>query len=163
MTVATWKIRKADIEDIRVMTSLLKELFSVERDFTFDVHKQRTGLRRLIKETDNVVLVAEIDGLVVGMCTVQTVVSTVEGSLAGVLEDMIVHDKFRGRGIGTSLLSAAERWADEHKLSRVQLLADTANTDALKFYESRGWQITSLICVRKVIRHRSSGQELTHS
>ena len=49
--------------------------------------------------------VAEIDGAVRGMCTVQLVISTAEGGLAGLVEDLVVDRTYRGQGIG-GLLTA---------------------------------------------------------
>lgn len=161
MTVTTWKIRKARIEDIGPMAKLLRDLFAIERDFRCNLNKQRAGLRRLIAVKDAVVLVAEFEGTVIGMCTVQTVVSTAEGALAGWVEDVVVEAGFRGTGIGTALLQAAEKWAAEHKIRRLQLLTDTGNTAALDFYASRGWQTTSLVCRRITVGRDLSPLKLT--
>lgn len=54
-------------------------------------------------------------------------------------------------GVGTELIRAAELWAVENGLRRLQLLADKANSPALRFYESAGWQTTSLVGLRKVL------------
>jgi ribosomal protein S18 acetylase RimI-like enzyme len=144
-------VRPAGYEDIKVMLTLLKELFSIETDFVFNETKQKAGLKRLIREADSVVLVAERDDLIVGMCTVQTVISTAEGNRSGVIEDMIVHHKFRGQGVGRELLAAVERWMIEQKLNRLQLLADYRNSPALEFYRAQGWKETNMICLRKFI------------
>lgn len=155
MSATSVKVRKASIDDIRVMVSLLKELYDIESGRPSEDNKQRAGLRRLIAQRDAVVLVAELEDLVVGMCTVQTIVATAEGTLAGLLDDMVVHDKFRGRGIGTALLAAAGRWAAEHRLNFLQVLAGQANEDTLRFYGSRGWRPTGLVCMQtQVDRHR---------
>ncbi len=145
-------IRPATPDDIKVMTTLLKELFDLEPDFHFKPVKQRAGLRRLIKDPNAAVFVAERDSLVVGMCTVQMVISTAEGGRSGWVEDLVVHNKFRGQGIGRELLAAAETWAEDHKLSRLQLLADSRNGPALDFYLSQGWDNTSLVCRRKSLK-----------
>ncbi len=145
-------IRPAAPDDIKVMTTLLKELFENESDFHFRPVKQRAGLRRLIKDPNAAVLVAERDSLVVGMCTVQMVISTAEGGRSGWVEDLIVHSKFRGQGIGRELLAAAESWAEDHKVSRLQLLADSHNKPAAEFYHAQGWDTTNLICRRKSLR-----------
>jgi ribosomal protein S18 acetylase RimI-like enzyme len=151
MSDEIYQVRPADYDDIKVLITLLKELFHIETDFSFNAKKQRAGLRRLLHEHNAVILVAQRETLIVGMCTVQTVISTAEGGRAGLLEDMIVHDKFRRQGIGKQLLAAAEKWAAVHELSRLTLLADIINEPALKFYESQGWQKTNMVCLRKQI------------
>ena len=60
------------------MADLLAELFSIEPDFIPDREKQIHGLSTLIAHPPGKVLalVAVVDGLVVGMATVQTLIST---------------------------------------------------------------------------------------
>ena len=154
MSVTSCKVRKANLDDIRVMTSLLKELYGHDGENGFEDHRHRAGLRRLIAQKDAAVLVAEMEDLVVGMCTVQTVVATAEGTLAGLLEDMVVHDKFRGQGVGTALLGAAERWAAEHKLGHLRIITGEENAEALVFYKARGWRMTHLAGLRRTIERR---------
>lgn len=74
-------IRQARPEDIPRMCDLLTELFSIESDFVPDLEKQVHGLSALIAEPPGkvTILVAVIDRMVVGMATVQTLISTAEG------------------------------------------------------------------------------------
>ena len=132
------------------MSDLLTELFSIETDFAPDVEKQIRGLSVLIAGPPGRarVLVAEQSGLVVGMATVQTLISTAEGGRVGLIEDVIVHCDVRGRGIGTQLLAAIVDWARVNGLTRLQLLADRDNQPAQAFYISRNWSSTHLICLR---------------
>ena len=87
--------------------------------------------------------------MVVGMCSVQTHISTAEGGPAGIVEDVVVHRDHRGRGIGGSLLGSAMAWCTKQGITRLTLLADRDNAPALQFYFSRGWTGTGLICLRK--------------
>lgn len=98
------------------------------------------------------VLVAEAQGLVVGMCTGQVLVSTAEGGLSLLVEDVVVAEQWRGRGVGCLLLAAINDWARANKVSRLQLLTDRNNIPALDFYRSLGWQITELICLRTFVQ-----------
>jgi N-acetylglutamate synthase-like GNAT family acetyltransferase len=99
-------IRPARVGDIPRMADLLGELFSVESGFTADRERQERGLRALIEGPPGSaqVIVAESEGTVIGMATVQTVVSTAEGGQVGLVEDVIVERELRGQGIGTRLL-----------------------------------------------------------
>ncbi len=142
-------IRKATAADVEALVPLLADLFSIEADFRPDVERQRRGLALLLAApAQSLVLVAERGGEVVGMVTVQLVVSTAEGALSGLLEDMVVISGERGRGIGRRLLEAAEGWTRERGATRLQLLADRENGPALRFYERMGWRGTRLVCLR---------------
>jgi ribosomal protein S18 acetylase RimI-like enzyme len=143
-------IRPARYDDVETMIGLLQELFKLEPDFT--PVKQSSGLELLLSTAGTIIFVAEYDGEIVGMCTVQKVISTAEGGMTGLMEDMIVTMPFRDSGIGHSLITFAEEWAKKQGLVRLQLLAEADNTAALKFYDRAGWQKTDLICRRKIFR-----------
>lgn len=98
------------------------------------------------------VLVAEAEGQVVGMCTGQLLVSTAEGGLSLLVEDVVVDQQWRRRGVGRLLMTAISDWAKAKKVSRLQLLADRNNEAGLDFYRSLGWQTTALICLRTFLR-----------
>ena len=88
---------------------------------------------------------------VVGLCTVQTLISTAEGGPVGLLEDLIVAADFRNQGIAKKLLAEVACWAERRGLKRLQLLADKNNAPALAFYQKQGWDSTQLVCLRKPV------------
>lgn len=147
------KIRAAREADIEELAELLGQLFAVEADFAFDPAKQRAGLRLLLDRPSAHVAVAAAEsvtgGRVVGMCSVQTLISTAEGGPVGLVEDLVVDEAWRNRGIGGRLLRAVERWSERRGLRRLQLLADRDNAVALTFYPKRGWNPTRLVGLRR--------------
>jgi len=148
MTLETVHIRPARQQDIDEMILLLKSLFTIEADFSFDPARHAAALQLLLVSSGAIVLVAEVGGHVVGMCSGQTVISTAEGGPALLVEDVVVAEQQQGRGIGKRLLQTLTEWAKSRRMSRMQLLADRSNSHALKFYKTRGWQGTELICLR---------------
>lgn len=144
-------IRLARPSDIPVLCDLLHDLFSIESDFTPDREKQVRALGLLIKDgaAHSAFFVADCDGLIVGMCSVQTVISTAEGGPAAILEDLVVHRDFRGQGIGTRLLAEVQHWCRQRTISRLHLLADRDNRKAMDYYANRGWVRTRLRCLKK--------------
>jgi ribosomal protein S18 acetylase RimI-like enzyme len=143
------EVRPAVPGDVAVLTTLLELLFSVEEDFHFDLARQRKGLELMMSNPAGCILVAEDHGEVIGMCTGQITISTAEGRQALLVEDVVVRGDRQGRNIGTQLLCALGKWAMDRGISRLQLLADRSNEKALGFYQKLGWQITSLIALRK--------------
>lgn len=143
-------IRPAQPIDIPVMCDLLRELFTLESDFEPAIEKQVKGLALLLAgpSEDSTVLVAMASGKVVGMASVQTLISTAEGSRVGLVEDVILDRRFRGRGIGKLLLNHIVEWSRQRNLKRLQLLADKSNLPAIDFYRHNGWTETGLNCMR---------------
>lgn len=148
------RIRCATLDDIAGMSELLRNLFAVEKDFTWDPRLQSRGLRMLICRAmhgDAAVKIAESADAVVGMGTCQIRVSTAIGGFSGVIEDIIVADQWRRRGAGRQILAALTRWAREQGCQQVQLLADNENTSAHAFYTRQGWCRSSMECWKRVL------------
>ncbi len=145
-------IRAATPRDLDALVRLLGALFSLEADFTPDAPRQRRGLELLLADPQRrAVLVAERGGAVVGMVTGQLLVSTAEGGPAVLLEDLVVEEATRGQGLGRRLVDELERWARGHGASRVQLLVDEENPEALAFYRELGWRPTQLRALRRFL------------
>jgi GNAT superfamily N-acetyltransferase len=145
-------VRPATVADTEACVGLIRQLFALEADFEFDAPRVRRGLALLTADGDSrVVLVADCEGDVVGMVTLQTVISTAEGGLSVWLEDLIVDAAVRRAGVGSRLLTAAEEWALSRGAQRIQLVADAGNLPALAFYAERGWATTSLVVRRRVV------------
>lgn len=143
-------IRRAKHSDLNGMIKLLRILFSIETDFTFEEGIQQRGLEMMLNdEVSRCIVVAELNQQIVGMCSAQILVSTAEGGMSVLIEDLVVEDASRGLGIGTKLLSFLNAWAIERGVKRLQLLADQNNTTALNFYKKMNWTVTKLVCLQK--------------
>jgi ribosomal protein S18 acetylase RimI-like enzyme len=144
-------IRQATQGDIPELALLLHQLFNIEQDFHPDPEKQRRGLALLLASAQARVFVAEREGRVVGMLTLQILVSTVQGGPVGLVEDVVVDAAHRGQGIGEAMLKHLRQWSLRQGLSRLQLLADQDNKRALEFYRKQGWTTTDLIGLRLLL------------
>ena len=84
--------------------------------------------------SDDFVLVAEVDGKVVGNLGLHLASKSPRRRHAGYL-GMSVHDDWQGRGVGTALLAAAIDLADNWLgYARLELTVYTDNAAALKLY-----------------------------
>jgi ribosomal protein S18 acetylase RimI-like enzyme len=146
------KIRTATKIDIPAMAELLHELFAIEADFSPDFEAQSRGLELLLGKDNAEIFVASLDGKVVGMCTLQIIVSTALGKKVAAIEDVVVDVDHRGNGLGAALLRTAEQWAQQRGLGRLQLMADRDNNPALGFYRRQGWHPTNLIVWMKHLK-----------
>ena len=93
----------------------------------------------------SVLLVAKHEGKVVGMVTMQRLISSAAGDYIGQIEDLVVHEQYRKMGVGSRLINKIRFIAlQEHAYQRVQLAADMDNINALDFYTRRGFRRTNL-------------------
>ena len=148
-------VRPATEDDMDSMLRLLAQLFSIEQDFRIDPQRQASGLRRLLADSERTcILVADGRPSVAGMVTGQLVVSTAVGGLSLLVEDLVVDERSRRRGIGHSLVEALEAWGRRRGALRLQLVADETNAAALHFYESHSWQRSRMVALYKGLSKR---------
>ncbi len=84
------------------------------------------------------VLIAEEDGEVLGICTAYLDLNSVRYGLRCWVEDLAVSPEHRSSGIGGQLLDAAEAWARERGATHLELDTGLARSDAQRFYKRRG-------------------------
>lgn len=137
-------IEQASEEDLTSMAELLSILFAVEQDFTIDYEKQLAGITKLYHSAGKELLVAKHEGEVVGMITMQRLISSAEGDYIGQVEDLVVKEAYRKMGVGSRLLNKIRVIAQGNGYKRIQLAADVDNANALHFYTRRGFHQTHL-------------------
>lgn len=145
-------ITQASEADIPDLVELLGVLFSIEQDFSPNPEKQRRGLASLLASPNGHVAIARgPDARAVGMATAQLVISTAEGAPSAWIEDVVVREDWRGRGLGRALVEAVLGWARTRGAVRAQLLVDLDNAPALAFYTKLNWQSTRLGAMRMML------------
>ena len=140
------RIRDAQVEDAATLVTLAT-LGSLEPDALDradgDLEGCRAALAELAGRPDNRVLVAEVDGGVVGMCQLIMFRHVQRGGgLCGELESLHVHPDHRSSGIGGRLLEAVVEIAWDSGCYRVQLTSNIARVDAHRFYQRHGFAPT---------------------
>ena len=137
--------------DIDQMLPLLAQLSAMEQDSEFNSEAQARGLRLMLDGCGKhrAVKVAWVNDTIVGMCTAQTRISTVRGSISAVVGDLVVAREYKKKEISTLLLSAIENWAINKGIKSISLLSDKDNQDDLDFYNERAWKRTPLVCLVK--------------
>jgi len=80
----------------------------------------------------------EQDRKPVGMAIFFLTFSTWRGNRGVYLQDIYLHPKLRGSGVGKNLLAKVVAWAIDRGADHLRLSVDSENTSARAFYESIG-------------------------
>ena len=95
------------------------------------------------RDADNRLVVAELGGCVVGVLQLTVIpYLTYRGGWRALVEGVRVAEEARGEGIGGALLRWAIATARERGCHLVQLTSDKRRPEALRFYESLGFEAT---------------------
>lgn len=139
-------IRKAALDDIDVLCTMIMDLFMIEDDFSPDINKQRVGLDMLINGGPcSVMLIAEVKSEIAGMVNLQRIISTAAGGYSVLLEDLYVKPEFRKKGMGRMLIDHAVQWGKQCGALRVQLAADIRNKPAISFYLKESFNASNMV------------------
>lgn len=139
-------IRSAEPADLPRLVELLQLGALVDgREDPDDVADYASALAEIRTTPGCDLLVAETDGLVVGVC--QLIVFRHlqhRGGRCAEIESVHVHPEFRSRGIGSRLVAAAVRSARAAGCYRVQLTSNGRRADAHRFYVREGFEQSHL-------------------
>lgn len=142
-------IEPATEADLDELSEMLGELFTQEGDFRPDKEKQLRGLRLIFEQPSRGrVFVLRQNGAIVGMINLLFTISTAEGGFVILLEDLVVHKKYQGKGYGRRLLQHAIHFAKQKNFLRVTLLTDRPENVAQEFFRHHGFVESSMIPMR---------------
>jgi GNAT superfamily N-acetyltransferase len=145
------RLEPATIEDLPQLVELLGSLFSVEADFAPDKSKQEHGLRLILEQPNRGrIFVVRTDYKVIGMVNLLFTISTAEGGLVVLMEDVIVHPQHRRQGYGSQLLLHAIQFAKDKHFRRITLLTDKISAESQAFFARHGFSFSSMIPMRLV-------------
>ncbi|HWU22783.1 MAG TPA: GNAT family N-acetyltransferase [Nocardioides sp.] len=132
-------IREATPADVPEVLRLIRALATYEREPDAVVTTE-ADLHRWVFGDDAVasVLVAEVDGRVVGIALWFRSYSTWTGQPGIYLEDLFVEPEHRGSGLGKTLLAALARIAVERGYPRVEWAVLDWNQPSIDFYDALG-------------------------
>ncbi len=105
-------------------------------DFPVELTKERLSL--ILTYPNNRIFVALIGGEVIGYIHAADYDCTYSEPVKNILA-IVVDEAYRGRGIGKTLLCAAEDWAKECGCCGVRLVSSEFRTDAHAFYLRCGY------------------------
>src|SRR2546428_6197403 len=142
-------IEPATEADLDELSQMLSELFAQEGDFRPDKEKQLRGLRLIFEQPSRGrVFVLRRNGAIVGMINLLFTISTAEGGFVVVLEDLVIHKEYQGKGYGSKLLQYAIDFAKQKNFFRITLLTDRPENVAQAFFRKHGFVESSMIPMR---------------
>src|SRR5262249_52884368 len=135
--VAAAIVREARSEDVEELVSAYEWLFAPPGSWPpdWDPGRAAGALRTALASDAAVVLIAALDGELVGLCTAYHDIESVRFGRRVWVEDLAVHPGRRSLGIGKQLLDEAKRWARGRGATHLELDSAETRPDAHRFYE----------------------------
>ncbi len=140
------QFRPAVATDLPALVAMLADdpLGALREDTSQPLNQAYTeAFAEIDRDPNNALVVSEIDGRLAGMLQLTYIpYLTHTGSWRCLVEGVRVHPDFRGRGLGRLFLEWAIDSARRRQCRIIQLTSDKQRPDALRFYESLGFEAT---------------------
>jgi GNAT superfamily N-acetyltransferase len=129
MTVPSGRVTRALAEELNQLLSQVRhnKLIAVSVEEWREILKQPNVRLFVIRE----------ENCIVGMGILRW--HNLAGGAVALLEDVVVRDIDRGRGLGKQLVSEVIEWARRRAIRRIDLTSTPSRTPANALYQALGW------------------------
>jgi GNAT superfamily N-acetyltransferase len=141
----TLTVRSAGVTDAKVIAQLVTQLGYISTPAQME-----TRLARLLSDGRHLVIVADVDGSVVGMASACTDYGVQHDAIFGRVTAAVVDAQSRGRGIGARLVRHIEDWCRERGCDRLTLTSASHRTAAHAFYIGLGYEQTGVRFIKQL-------------
>jgi ribosomal protein S18 acetylase RimI-like enzyme len=128
-------VRDARPADVSAVHRLIGQLADAPDEVAF-----RIRFERVLATDDHRIIVAEVEGKVVGVLHMFER-PALEKPCEAVVQALVVDSEARSSGVGEALMHEAEAWAQSRKLPSVSLYSRDDRKRAHAFYERIGYRI----------------------
>ena len=136
----TVTIRAAALADQEAVLDLMEQLFESPGGTPADYSRERArlGFKWAIEREMSDVLLAFVDGKLVGLSSVYVDMESIRYGRRCWLQDLVADRERRSGGVGKALLEASATWARERGCTHLELASGAGRVDAHRFYEREG-------------------------
>jgi len=122
-------VRRAVESDLKTIHPLLEQLMNAEPD------RRRTMWSEALENEGYAAWIADADGQPVGFIDLFVFPDVAHGRTIGLINNLVVDERFRGRGLGESLLRAAIRHGKQRGAVELHVWTDFDNKPAIGLYK----------------------------
>ena len=137
------KIRNACLDDSSAIARLMPQL-----GYPTTPDEMRERLEAILSNLDYITFIAEVRKEVVGMVGAGIGRYYESNGVYGRLLALVVDERWRGRGIGASLVARAERWLKARQATSIVVNSGRHRSEAHRFYSLLGYEETGVRFVK---------------
>ncbi len=131
-------VREAEKTDLNAILELY--LFLHEDSIPEQDERLRETWMKIIHDPNHHIIVNEIDGLIVSSCICVIIPNLTRNVRPyALIENVVTHDKYRGKGYAGKCLDYAKKIAEKENCYKMMLLTGSKKPETLRFYEKAGY------------------------
>jgi len=140
-------IRKVERDDFTDCLRLFRELWPSTPINPSDVERV---LERYLEDENHEIFCYE-EGRIIGLVTVTKRWTFLYGGRVAIIEELIVEERFRSRGIGQALVEFVEQKMKQEGIKGIEVFSDFYRTRAHMFWEKMGYEKLAYQFKKKLI------------
>ena len=129
------EIRKIVLNDLDEIFNLLNQLY----DNKLNYEKFKEIYKMKLNDKNSYYIVAIENNKIIGVLTLELQIKLHRAKKQSFIEDLIVDESYRNRGIGKALLQNAVNYAKNNDCEVIELTSYINNEKAHKFYQNNGF------------------------
>lgn len=137
-----YKIRNCEAKDFETVFELLKQLWP---DKKLNKSSLKVVFEQLLKSEKEEAICAEMNGNVIGFCTLAIRNSLWQESNITHICELVVDEAYRGKQVGTGLINSLCKKAKDNGCKKIELDSAFHREKAHKFYERMGFENRSYL------------------
>ena len=136
-------IREASSDDVNGIIEVLKTSYLQDEAWA------RKALEKLLATENYVILVAELDGKIVGFIDYYILPSVWEKWNEATINYLFIDKEYQGRGIGSKLLKEVIKQTDKMRIMELHVGTEKENKRAIRLYKKHGFRKEYLLLERE--------------
>lgn len=147
-------VREASGADAEAVAALYRSFVASPH-----INVRADRLETIAADPNNFIFVCEVDEVVCGTAFLTLCLDAMFGNQPyGVLENVVVNEAWRGKGIGSRLLAHAEEVCRIRDCSKIMLLSSAEREAAHRFFEQQGFSAANK---RGFVKYRRQFRPIT--
>ena len=139
-------VREVKETDLPMIQTLTRELIkTMSNTKGIDVQLTLDNCKHLIRDPHSYFFVAALNKTIVGFITVSIRKTLLHQGLSGLINELVVAEKYRGKGIGKQLIFAVIERCKQRGCCEVEVSTSMTNTRAKELYMSCGFEERGLL------------------
>ena len=139
------QIRDACLRDSSVIARLMSQL-----GYPTSSDEMKERLAGILPNSDYMTLIAEVQKDAVGVIGIGVSRYYEKNGVYGRLLALVVDERWRGQGIGASLVAQAEHWLKEREVTSIVVNSGKHRDEAHRFYKQLGYEETGVRLVKSL-------------
>ena len=134
-------IREAKESDVPAIGSLAAELITtIDNSNGIDVDHVLDNCQHLLQDPSSFLFVAELNNTLVGFITVTLRQTLIHHGSSGLINELVVAEKYRGKGIGKQMIYAAIKRCQQLGCCEIEVSTEKTNRKSQSLYQSCGFE-----------------------